>query len=398
MGFNIESIIEMVNENHGTGKNGFHISGDKKYDWGTDLSVNSRQTPNLSPAAYEIINGDMKDFSNGSRHTISGFLNVIFKNFYQDADASISQRYMDKQAELSNLFSSSEFRSVDKKTTAKFVSKLLDDYQKKLVTKAWSHEKGKIVKFIVNKDNTIILRGSNESVYYPNSNINAYLKAIFEEYASKPMCEREKIYFKDTVDTIQSAIAQKKCLKISLLKTIDQKSKRARSRTFWVRPYKIVQDSARMFNYLVGYSEEINQETQETDPGKIVCYRISRICEKYIYSAKSGFLSQETQEMIDAAIAAKGPQFLADKVISLKVRFTDVGIEYLNRHLYMRPGDFNEVENEPNTYVFRCTEFQAMNYFFKFGAEAEILEPKETRNTLMERYKNAYMLYTNESE
>lgn len=383
----------MVNENLETGKTGFHISGDKKYDWGSDLSINSRQNPNLSNSAYEVINGDMKDFSNGSKLSQSGFLNTIFRNFFQDADASISQRYMDKQDELAELFSSPEFKSIDKKITEKYISRILDDYQKKLVAKAWSHEKGKVIKFILNKGNTDIIRESVESVYYPISNISAYLKAIFEEYAAKPMYEREQIYFKETVDMIQSAIAQKKCLKISLLGTIDSKSKKTHSRMFLVRPYKIVQDSARMFNYLVCYSEEIKLENQETLPRKIVCYRISRICEKRIHSSKSGFISQEDKEAIDIAISEKGPQFLAGETVSLKVRFTDKGVEYLNRQLYMRPGDFKEVEEETNTYVFRCTEFQAQNYFFKFGADAEIIEPLETRERFLQCYKCAYELY-----
>ena len=72
-------------------------------------------------------------------------------------------------------------------------------------------------------------------------------------------------------------------------------------------------------------------------------------------------MSKADCEAIDQMIIEKEPQFLVGEVIELKVKFTDKGVENFNRQLYMRPLDFDKVEGEDNTYVFRCTEIQAIN-------------------------------------
>lgn len=218
------------------------------------------------------------------------------------------------------------------------------------------------------------------------------MKAIFEEYAMKPIFEREQIYFKGVMDILQSAIAQKKSVKLSILKTIRPDSNEAYARKFYFVPYKIIQDKARMFNYVIGYSEEI-KEDGSTLPKKAVCYRISRIDDLRIMSSRSGFISKADQDAIDKMIVKKGPQFLVGEIIELKVKFTDKGIEGFNRHLYMRPTDYEKVKGEENTYLFRCTEFQAINYFFKFACDVEILAPESTREKIIQSYRDAYMQY-----
>ena len=92
-------------------------------------------------------------------------------------------------------------------------------------------------------------------------------------------------------------------------------------------------------------------------------------------------------------LAEKEPQFLAGEIIEIKARFTDKGIESFNRQLYMRPRDFEKVGKEKNTYIFRCTEVQAINYFFKIARDVEIISPARTREKFIQRYKDAYESY-----
>jgi hypothetical protein len=153
-----------------------------------------------------------------------------------------------------------------------------------------------------------------------------------------------------------------------------------------------------MFNYVIGYSEELKGEGNETWPRRAVCYRISRIDHLLIMSSKSGFVSKADQEAIDKMVTDKDPQFLAGEIIELKVKFTDKGIESFNRQLYMRPTDFEKVEGEENTYIFRCTEVQAINYFFKLARDVEILAPERTRDKFIQRYRDAYMQYVDQDE
>lgn len=352
---------------------------------------------NLSDSAWLIIDEDVRNFGNGAKYNLAGFLNRVFVNFYQEAEATVSQRFLNKNEELVAMFSSSEFKSMDKKTTEAYITKILDVYEKSLVAKAGSYEKGYGRKFRINKENVEILRESSENIYYNNS-IGAYLKAIFEEYAMKPMFEREQIYFKSVMDILQSAISQKKSVKMSILKRINPDSNEYYTRKFYLAPYKIIQDKTRMFNYVIGYSEELKEAGNEIQPKIAVCYRISRIDHLLIMSSKSGFISKADQEAIDMMVAEKSPQFLTGEIIELKVRFTDKGIENFNRQLYMRPTNFDNVSGEKNTYIFRCTEFQAINYFFKFARDVEILAPAATRDKFIQRYREAYMQYVNKEE
>ena len=373
---------------------GFTISGDHRDGNHNIVKVSAlKQHVNFSHFAKMVIEDDIKTFGNGEKRNWSGFLNRIFANYYESADATISLRLINKEEELQAAFSSTEFKSIDRKIVETYIDKLLSVYEKDLEIKAYSYEKGPGEKFNIDKANLNILRESLDNKSYPNDNIGAYLKAIFEEYVQKPIYEREQIYFKNTIDTIQSAIAQKKKIYITLLEKLNPKTNETYVRECYFAPYKIVQDKARMFNYVIGYTEEIKKDGS-TWPRRIVSYRISKISDAKIRLSMSGFLSQGDKDAIEKEVIKKGVQFLAGNIIELKVRFTDKGLESFNRQLYMRPTEYSSVENEENTFIFKCTEVQAINYFFKFARDVEILSPETTREKFIQRYKDAYDKYT----
>ena len=361
----------------------------------------SKQHLNLSEFAWHVIYEDIKIFSNGDRHNVTGFLNRVFSNFYYEADATISQRIINRNDELEEMFSSSEFKAMEKKTTELYISKILKVYEKELVEKAYSYENGVQYKFRINKANVEILQMSSENAFYPyecmGEEVGKYLKAVFEEYALKPMFEREQIYFKDSIEEIKSAISQHHKIKLTILKKIDPKSKKAYKRTFLLSPYKIVQDKVGMYNYVIGYSEEMNSDGT-LSPKREACYRISRIEHMLVVTSKGGFISQGDKERLEKMITEKEPQFLTGELTEIRVRFTDKGIESFNRFLYMRPFEYSVSKEDPHVYIFNCTEMQAINYFFKFAADAEILSPQSTREKFIRLYRDAYLTYTADSE
>ena len=85
---------------------GFHIP---EYD------TQYKQYLNLSASASLVIEEDERIFSNAQKENWAGFLNKVFSNFYQDAQATISQRVLCKEEELRAQFSSKEFRAMDNK-------------------------------------------------------------------------------------------------------------------------------------------------------------------------------------------------------------------------------------------------------------------------------------------
>ena len=112
-----------------------------------------------------------------------------------------------------------------------------------------------------------------------------------------------------------------------------------------------------------------------------------------IMASKSGFISKADRESIDRMMAEKEPQFILGETVELKVRFTPLGLESFNRRLHMRPSVYSKVEGEENTYMIRCTEMHAFNYFFVFGRDVEILAPETIRQKFIQSYRDAYMQY-----
>ena len=212
--------------------------------------------------------------------------------------------------------------------------------------------------------------------------------AVSYERKNKAYFEREKIYFKETIDKIEEAILKKKQIKIKLLSK-EYKNKDY-SRSFYVTPYKIIQDKGNNFNYIVGYSNEIKNGECENN-SSICSFRISRIDTIKIMESKTGFLSKEAKEKIEDKIKHNNVQFLAGNSLNVEVKFDEKGLELFHNQLYMRPNEY-EIINK-YTYIFHCTEVQAINYFFKMGNHIEIISPLNLRNKFKIRYKTALNKY-----
>ncbi len=363
-----------------------------------------KQHLNLSEETWLTIEEDIKNFyDSDEKETFSGFLNRVFRNFYQQADASISLRYMEKADELEKLYSSPEFSSFDKKTIKMFIDKYAHVYESELKAKALSYPSGHGKKFRIDKDSLAILKESLEADYYDNT-IGLYLKAIFEEYASKPRYIREQIFFGDTLAEINEAIEKQKKLKISLLQKVSVDGKIHYVRKFYALPYKIVQDKTDSYNYLIGYSEQISEVETEDETGKKIktstvsektpcCFRLSRIEKISLMSSMGAHISKESSSQLDKMLIERTAMFMSSEVIDIKVRFTEKGLESFRRQIYLRPQLYEIDKEDKHIYIFHCTDVQALNYFFKFGWDTEILEPFYLREKFIKRYYSALKTY-----
>lgn len=364
-----------------------------------------KQHLNLSEPAWLVVSEDIKNFyPTEQEESFSGFLNRVFKNFYQFADATINLRFIEKTEELEKLYSSDEFKSFDKKTIALFIDKYTHVYEEELIEKAHSYPSGHGEKFRINKENLNILRDSLEGQNYEGS-IGTYLKAIFEEYATKPVYQREQIFFGDIVNAISFAIAKQKKLKITLNERVSVAGDKKYIQRYYVSPYKIVQDKANLYNYLVGYSEKINdiqvadengkvRKTSSIGEKKICCLRLSRINQVSMMTSMGAHLSADQKKELEDELVKRTPMFMLSSPISVKVKFTNKGLESFKRQGYMRPQFYEIDPKDKHIYTFQCTEIQAINYFFKFGWDAYIMEPDYLSLKFKERYENALKTYS----
>ncbi|MBE5738724.1 MAG: WYL domain-containing protein [Clostridiales bacterium] len=361
---------------------------------GEDLD--KKQHINLSESAWCVIEQDIKNFYLDEKaESKSGFLNTVIANFYELAEASISLRCKNKEEELRRLLSGDNKGSDMDESLSRVVSSICKAYMDELINKTYSYPKGHGEKFRINQGNVNLLRDDVHEEKYYDDNVGQYLKALYEEYCLLQTFERERVFFKKNFDEINKAISEQKKLKITIKQKHNPIANTTYNRKFYVTPYKIVQDTTKSYNYLVGLAEEILPDNTLTEK-KISSFRISRIDKVMVCTTMSGRLSQEKKDCIEKELREKTPQFMAGDLIDVKIRFTKKGYENYNRLLYLRPNNYTKVDGEDLTYVFHCTEMQCMSYFLKFVRDAEILEPLYLRNKFKDRYKNALEVYETE--
>ena len=346
-----------------------------------------KQHINLSSTAWSTIYDDLNSLNmKVTTETFSGFLNKVFFNYYQSANATISLRNQEYKEKLTKTLEAGKFPSKDKVIIEQCIEMLSHSYINELQKTARSFPKGQGKKFRVNKQNIEILLSSADSEYY-NDSIGLYFKAILEEYAQKQPYEREQIYYKDIFDTVSSAIFQSVRVKTLV---IQNKPDKTIIRTFYVSPYKIVPDNLGMHNYLVGVWRELT-EKGELGPKLYRSVRITKIKKVALVRSMPSFISREDQTDIDEQIAERSPQFFSSDVIDVKVRFKKSGMMKMFKTKYMRPTKYEKLDD--TTYLFHCTRRQAEEYFFRFGSDIQILEPMDLRKKFIGWYKYAYVRY-----
>ena len=337
---------------------------------------NEKQHLNLSDEAWIVIDDDIRNFyTYEDKESFSGFMNTIFINYHEEADATFSSRCEEYREELESILNNDDV-----------ISKLVEKRLKDLKETAMSYPKGTGKKFRLNVSSQEILNNHPDSSEYASR--GDYLKAVYEQYTTLPTYKREQIFFKQTLDAIQTAIDTNKKIRISLLsKTNNNTISKYR---YSIKPYAIRQDKTKTFNYLIGYSQLLDAHNTPITQDKLVSFRISRIDNVKPFS--KSFISKDKKTDIEQTIKEKGVQFMSGNLTDIKVVFTQKGFDDFNRQSYMRPQYYEKIGKL--TYVFHCTEFQARNYFFKFGMDAQILEPIDLREQIKEKYQLALDAYS----
>lgn len=100
---------------------------------------------------------------------------------------------------------------------------------------------------------------------------------------------------------------------------------------------------------------------------------------------KTFHLNKHEITNIETQIANYSPAYLIGKPEQIKVKLTKKGKQSYQSRLYSRPEKIESLSTD-DVYVFNCTQQQIYNYFFSFGADAEIISPEYLRN----RFRNAH--------
>ena len=354
-----------------------------------DYGLTNEINLTISSFAYQIIIEDIKNFIyKVDKSNFSKFCSIIFLSYYKEANANFEERIEKEINSINEFIKTNNIK--DKDTIIKFEYEYLNSkFKDELKMKKDKKDKSK--KIYLDDEVVSILNCEYEQIrkYYP-SHIT-FFSSIIEEYARLPFFKRERIYYKNIIDTLN------KCNNNYLVDLIlfnkDSNNKYINNKVFF-KPYKIVTDKVDTFNYVVGFSKNVssNSNLKKYD---IRCFRLSRIKEVRVSDVKFKFNKSELS-LLKEELSTKDVRFLSGTEFEFKVEFTNKGITLLNQILYMKPSSFIKDSENKNIYTFFCSERQLEIYLKEFGAEAKVISPLSLKNKLKDYYLKASNLYNQE--
>lgn len=353
----------------------------------------NKQRINLSDHACSILLHDMDAFHDqlkippGSGEIGSPIINHILRCFRDDADATVCRSCEKKRKQLAETLS-----GLEEPLRKQAILPLIKQHRQIIEAQVRRDlsRKGNAFSIRLSTDNLSFLsslpfpdweEGAQEAAQrLYRDKVGSYLKAVIEEYARKSYNEREAIFCKQALLSIQEAIGLGRLMKITTRNQYIQ----------YVKPYIIEADSEQFYHYLAGFLAPAPE-----GPWRLGSIRLSAItgCE-ILYSPSSITAGQATE--LETTIRENGIQFLSDAAsrelpAKIVVKFTEEGKRMYHQMLHLRP----MYSGNPKrlTYEFTATQRQAENYFFKFGHNVKILEPKELADKFRRRYESAAKLY-----
>lgn len=354
---------------------------------GTENSSNeyqaARQHLSLSATAREVLEDDRLDFGNGQ--SWAGILNHVFAAYRDTADASISVALERRRAQYEEKLVGVAAPAVRKAV----LEALLADYTEELIKKAAKNgatpPDKESFKFRLDRDNYAFREqwlDSPDAQYY-GGRFSRYLRAVLEEYAAKTVYQREEIYFSQWITLILGAMEGSSLLCVEL----------QNGNAYEVRPYGVLSDQQRTYHYLVGIACSPNDRAAE----RIACFRLSNLAKLRPSAKRSGRLTKEESDAIEARIRDVGVQFLTQQQGEIHIRLTENGRRSYERQLHLRPA---AKKKEPVSdgaycweYTFSCTEFQAEAYFLKFCGDAKVVAPQSLRKHFADKYRSGLNAY-----
>lgn len=204
--------------------------------------------------------------------------------------------------------------------------------------------------------------------YLDNLSISAYFRNLFDYYASLNQDEREKVIFKNQLDSINEAIKNGITIKTKMINNIVD---------FHV--YKVVTTKEKMFNYVLGVIQTAN------DRRKTISIHLNKI-DTVVLSNKLINLYKNEINMLDHMIE-RGAQYIAGEYIEAKIELTKAGIRKYRSIFLNRPISYKV---EGNYYYFYSSRTQLFQYFSRFGKDAYVIKPRKLQDDLLNYYKEGY--------
>ncbi len=358
-------------------------------------NTESKQFISLSVNAYCVLLADEFSYSEEKRAASgrlgSGYLNRVIQMYYKQAEATVGLRLQSLLVQAGEAVMSLR-GGVSEITKAELLEKLRQRYTEELLAQMPRRGAGQKKSTLIrlNKRTLQLLTdeyiGCTSEFYKPKNSTRKdganspckYLAALLEEYAGLPKSSRERIYFGDSAAAIEDAISRRSSIRCTY-----------RGAVVTLMPLALCHDEWGTYNYVVGM-----QSGRDAPANFRLCY-MRDIDIPMVTEHISGY---DTDRLIEE-MSQKGVMFVGGESGSFEVRLTERGYRMYNSMGYLRPACVEcTAESDDSgqmTYLcrFRCTADQIRFYFFKYGADAEVVAPASLRSEFAQRYEEALRRY-----
>lgn len=242
---------------------------------------------------------------------------------------------------------------------------------------------------------SVIEKTTGSKPIYLYNDFRDYLCALLEEYAGLPYSLRERIFFRDICEEIESA--QKLYQGACEIRFTTQDG-----RSYKLKPYStpVLSDTLLPYNYLVGFSSPVDSPESALAVNSFRLSMIRSIDDIVKLDLKQTTATEaESNAQIDRALRLYGVAYLSaiyhpdSAWITAEVEFSPQGVSDLRRRLANRPqcerkpdctpGSASTSSSAPNkTEVWLLTgyEWKLELYLMPFGADARILRAWRVQN------------------
>lgn len=351
----------------------------------------SKQSLNLTDYAWYILRCDYSAFTGEnslSKNISAAFLCDIFLKYFRDAKASVGIRLIERAAEIRQMTASRSDHEFCEAFIKAESDRIIEDSIRRHEHLSAQRSVPHTIYVPDSVRNTICdCALGSESYYYrtyrnPSGHYMKYLRAVLEEYARLPYCQREAVYCSNILGQLRYAM--KSHCAVSFVYG---------SESVYGYPYAVESDEWSSYNYLLLIDEKY----------RVRHYRVCRLRSVNCIENDTQQLSNDMNSVIrEEQINPVGIQFAGEPIVECEVLLTENGMNMYNRMVFLRP-QYNSVEEQmmgrlKYKCTFRCSENQIKYYFFKFGNNAKVVSPQELSSYFKKKYIAACRLYTDEEK
>ena len=241
----------------------------------------------------------------------------------------------------------------------------------------------------------------------------AYFTYMIKKYIHLTQEERERVFYRKIFNDLNDCISLKEIIKI---RRIISKGAFNRGQdgedeitdtdsVVTMLPYKIVYSKDSGHFYIAGF------KLMQGDDGLFDCLGLYSIPiykilpynpDRNFYRVKRAAVNSRSSiirdydaliQKMENRLNSDGILYISDPINNVKVRLTEKGIEMMLGRDKYRPYNIEPDVYDKHIISFDATRFQTFQFFFKFGADAEVLEPEEYREFFRGEYFKALNVY-----